>query len=233
MPSPSAMRVLDRHVGQEAVDVEPGRHRRGEGGVGRVVDRLDEGDEPVRHVGPALVRLRLERQRHVAPDARPQPGEVVGEGPLVVEERPALLAEPRLEERLAHRLHEGEEPPVLAVHGEPGEGVAGSGDPHRLEDQEGQTLVKEARVLREVVDHEALVAVVLLGGHVLVELDLEARLLLAARALAAGTDAGLQDGDTVHRQVGGVVLVGLEVARAVPARPRGRGRAWPRAGPTG
>jgi hypothetical protein len=87
-------------------------------------------------------------------------------------------------------------------------GVARGREPHRLEDEERHPLAQHARVLEEVVEHEALVPVELLPGNdVLVELDLEAGFLFVARVFFARADADLPHGDFVDGQVGGVVLV--------------------------
>ena len=124
-----------------------------------------------------------------------------------------------LEKRLADRLDEGEEPPVLAVDGEPGVRVARRGDAHRLEDQEREPLAQHARVRVRLSITRRLVAVVLLGGHVLVEVDLQPGLLLAARAVAARADPDLGHGDAVDAEVGGVVLVAqVVVAQRLPGR---------------
>ena len=136
---------------------------------------------------------------------------------LVVEEDTALLAEAGLKERLADLLDEVVEAPVLAVHVQLRERVAGRCDSHRLEDDEGHPLAQARGVLRHVVEDEPLVAVVLLRGHVAVEVDLEPGLAGVARAGAPRADTDLRDHDAVHAEVRRVVLVEGSPAQASPS----------------
>lgn len=131
---------------------------------------------------------------------------------LVVEKVAALFSDPRLEEGLADRLRHLVEAPIHLVDVETGEGVLRGGDPHAFEDREGEVLPEEARILERIVEDEALVSRVLLGGDVLVEVDLEGRFLRASRARAARTYAHLPHGDAVQGDIGRVVVVGTESA---------------------